>query len=205
MLLVGAAGCQQWGGTSVSPGEESSANSAEVISPVKPMPARVDTENEGLMLRTGPSEKDGVLAKMLPDDVVAVDSCKIGTPRRRWCRVTYGGITGWAYDQYLALGEPEEDTESALEQAFARAEPINRPAYLDGSQVAALRVHERPYKEDGSREALHPSARIRILRCLEHGDGLGGGEPITGRWCFITARENQRSLSGWVSDAALTW
>ncbi len=170
-------------------------------------PARVQTDGVGLPLREGPGRAYGVAGKMLPGDVVTVDGCNAGTPGRRWCRwcrVVYGGLQGWALDEFLAIGAPRQDTESGLEQAFASSEGINTGAYIDGSDVSFVNLRDRPFSGGEVVVNMRPGAALRVTRCRPYGWSLGG-RSTQGRWCFVTAEQDGRSASGWASDAALRW
>jgi uncharacterized protein YraI len=167
-------------------------------------PARVQTDGVGLLLREGPGRDYGVAGKMLPGDVVTVDGCNPGTPGRRWCRVVYGGLQGWALDEFLAIGAPSQDTESGLERAFASSDVINTGAYIDGSEVSFVNLRDRPFTGGDVVMKMRPRASLRLTRCLPYGWSLGG-RAIQGRWCFVTAQQDGRQASGWASDAALRW
>ena len=165
-------------------------------------PARVETDGTGLVLRAGPGRQHDVIAKMLPGDVVTVDGCDDGD--ERWCSVEYGGVRGWTLDTYLDIGGPETDTSSGLEDAFAASQVIDRPAYIDGSEVRFVNLRARPYVGGELLLRMRPGTTIRVLRCLPTGWSLGG-RSIEGRWCFVTATRSGRSVSGWASDGALRW
>ena len=167
-------------------------------------PARVDTDGAGLLLRAGPGRGYDILGKMLPGDVVSVDGCEAGTPGRRWCAVIYGGLRGWALDEFLAIGAPPSDTDSGLEEAFAAALVVGRSAYIDGNEAPYVNLRERPYVGGSILTKLKPGASLYVVRCLPQGWSLGG-RPIEGRWCFVNADQRGRSISGWASDGALRW
>lgn len=167
-------------------------------------PTRVVTSGDGLLLRAGPGRQYDVLGKMLPNDVVMTQRCESGTPGRRWCQVEYGGIQGWALDEFLDIGGVSQDTSSGLEDAFAAAEVVGRPAYIDGSEVTSINLRARPYVGGELLTRLTPGTSLMVLRCLPYGWSLGG-RTITGRWCFVNAQTSGRTISGWASDGALRW
>ncbi len=51
-----------------------------------------------LYLRAGPDPANAVVATMPANAVIDVEGCIRGS---YWCRVNYGGITGWAYSRYI--------------------------------------------------------------------------------------------------------
>ena len=167
-------------------------------------PTRVVTSGDGLLLRAGPGRQYDVLGKMLPNDVVLTQRCEGGTPGRRWCQVEYGGIQGWALDEFLDIGGVSQDTSSGLEDAFAAADVVGRPAYIDGSEVTSINLRARPYVGGELLTRLAPGTSLMVLRCLPYGWSLGG-RTITGRWCFVNAQTSGRTISGWASDGALRW
>jgi uncharacterized protein YraI len=167
-------------------------------------PTRIVTSGDGLLLRAGPGRQYDVLGKMLPGDVVMTERCQDGTPGRRWCTVIYGGIRGWALDEFLDIGALSQDQESGLEQAFAASDPVGQPAYIDGSKVRTVNLRSRPYAGAEKLVEMPVGTSMTLVRCLPYGWSLGG-RAITGRWCFVNARLNGRSISGWASDGALRW
>ena len=167
-------------------------------------PTRVTTDGAGLLLRAGPSRADAVLGKMLPGDVVTTERCLSGPPGRRWCQVVYGGIRGWALDAYLDVGAEAYDSDSGLEQAFAASDPMGRYVSIDGYEVSFVNLRARPFTGGEVLTRMRPGASVYVARCLPYGWSLGGAA-IEGRWCFVTAEQDGRSLSGWASDGALRW
>lgn len=70
--------------------------------------ARVNSPGDGfLALRSGPDHKSGYqILKMPHGAVVNVYGCQgyssVGGKSGRWCQVSYGGYSGWAFDAWLA-------------------------------------------------------------------------------------------------------
>ena len=165
-------------------------------------PARVVTDGAGLLLRSGPGRDTPLVGKMLEGDVVDVLDCEPGRPGTRWCAVVYGEVGGWALDEFLDIGGPAYDSESGLERAFRQATPIERTASIDRSKVDAINLRETPRADGSLLTQLAPGVGLYVHRCLPVGWSLGG-RAIRGRWCFATAHDGRRSISGWVSDGAL--
>ena len=59
--------------------------------------------NQKLNVRSGPGTKYAVVAELRHDatNVTVTDCQKIGSNRYRWCAVSNGTISGWAYGKYL--------------------------------------------------------------------------------------------------------
>ena len=53
--------------------------------------------NDTLAVRSGPSTRYRRIGNLPPD----ATSVQILECSRKWCRIRYGNITGWAYNQYL--------------------------------------------------------------------------------------------------------
>ena len=56
-----------------------------------------------LNLRAGPGPQYDILDVIKSEDAAMVEGC---LPDTNWCKVNYGGATGWAFGEYLA-GTPE--------------------------------------------------------------------------------------------------
>lgn len=167
-------------------------------------PARIVTDGVGLLLRDGPGQQYAAIGKMLQHDVVTVNGCTEGAPGRRWCDVVYGGVRGYASDEFLRIGEPASDSDSGHEQAFASARIINTMTYVDGSKVSYVNLREQPSVNASVVVRMRPGTSVYVRRCLPRGWSLGG-RAIAGSWCFVTAEQDGRSISGWASDDALWW
>lgn len=167
-------------------------------------PARVITDGVGLLLRSGPDPSYYPIGKMLNGDVVTVNGCTSGSPGRRWCEVVYGGMHGFAHDEFLRIGDPSYDSESGLEQAFAASRLVNQSTFVDGSKVSYVNLRERPTVDADVTLRMQPGTSVHVQRCLAKGWSLGG-RAIAGSWCFVTATPNGQSVSGWASDDALFW
>lgn len=70
--------------------------------------ARVAQSNDGyLSLRSAPSAQSGTQILKIPSgSIVELQDCQrnyivIDSRRGRWCMVSYGGYTGWAFDAWL--------------------------------------------------------------------------------------------------------
>jgi len=167
-------------------------------------PARVVTDGVGLLLRAGPGQGYAAIGKMLQGDVVTVNGCSSGPPGRRWCDVVYGGVRAYAHDEFLSIGEPTYDSDSGHEQAFAAARIVNQMTYVDGSKVSYVNLREQPTVQADVTLRMRPGTSAHVQRCLPRGWSLGG-RAIAGSWCFVTAAQDGRTVSGWASDDALFW
>lgn len=83
--------------------------------------ARVNTQSDSLNLRESPDTSGRVLLTIPRNDTVTV--LEQGT---EWCRVTYGGVTGYVMTKYLAFSgggsQPAANGENALT-------PLDTPVY----------------------------------------------------------------------------
>ena len=56
------------------------------------------TATADLTIRSGPGPQYASVGFIASGDVTAVDGCLQGS---KWCRVTYDGVSGWSYSDYL--------------------------------------------------------------------------------------------------------
>jgi uncharacterized protein YraI len=56
------------------------------------------TATADLNIRSGPGPQYASIGFIASGDTAAVDGCLEGS---KWCRVTYDGVTGWSYSDYL--------------------------------------------------------------------------------------------------------
>ena len=77
------------------------------------------TATADLNIRSGPGPQYASIGFIVVGDTTDVDGCLQGS---KWCRVSYDGVTGWAYSDYLTAdlsGEPVVLTERYADVGLA--------------------------------------------------------------------------------------
>jgi uncharacterized protein YraI len=63
-----------------------------------PALAQSATATADLNIRSGPGPQYNSIGFIALDDTVTIEGCLEGS---KWCRVSYNGLEGWAYSDYL--------------------------------------------------------------------------------------------------------